>query len=373
MLGAARRWGGVLPSATCIYVVAGLFAVGGLFTVAEQYLGGNVVTLLFYSFMDVVVPLVVIAVGVSLSRTDLNRTDVAVASLWFVGGVTLLWLLYTWAVLPDVLSGQSLVSMGDQFVLYGNLGGALGLIAGINRARARQNERLVEQTTAQQDTLEFINHLLRHNVLNGLQLINGYSDMLEDHVDEEGERLLDRIDDRSDHMTELVDNVRVLMRTLSSELVRRPTDLSSLLESEVDVARTAFPDAEFETEIPGDVVVTANPTLSAVFENVLTNAVKHGDTPTPHVGVTLSTDGESATVRVADDGPGVPDRYRLSNLTRNETGPGSTGEGLGLYLVVTLVEEFGGAVELLDNEPRGTVVVVELPLVEEGGTVDGRR
>jgi signal transduction histidine kinase len=372
MAGGEYRRAGVLPSATGIYLGAGLLAAGGLLTIVEQYLGGNVLTLLFYTFMDVVLPLIVIAVGAYLSRTDLSRGDVGVATLWFVGGVSVLWVLYTWAVLPDLLAGDSLLSMRDQFVLYGNLGGSVGLVAGINRARARQNQRLVEQTSAQQDTLEFINYLLRHNVLNGLQVISGYTDLLEDHVDAEGDQLLERIDDRSDHMTELIDNVRVLMRTLSSELDHQPTDLSNVLESEVNVAATAYTHAEFETEIPDEVVVSANPTLGAVFENVLANAVKHNDTETPHVHVTLTTDAETATVRVADDGPGIPDHYRETYLQQEEAGPESTGEGLGLYLVATLVEAFEGTVRIEDNDPRGTVVVVELPL-DDDRAADARR
>lgn len=354
--------GDVLPTASGIYAGAGLLAVGGILTVIEQYLGGNVLTLLFYTFMDVVLPLIVIGVGAYLSQTDLSRGDIGVATLWFVGGVTVLWLLYTWAALPELLAGESILSMRAQFVLYGNLGGAVGLVAGINRARARQNQRLVEQTSAQQDTLEFINHLLRHNVLNGLQVIGGYTDLLDDHVDDEGDQLLDRIDERKDHMTDLVDNVRVLMRTLSSELERRPTDLTSVLESEIAVARNAYPEAIVETDIPDDAVVLANQTLGAVFENVLANAVKHSDADAPKVRVTLDVGDETATVRVADNGPGIPKQYQRAYFDQGERGSESSGEGLGLYLVATLVEQFGGEVAIEDNDPRGTVVIVELPL-----------
>jgi signal transduction histidine kinase len=155
------------------------------------------------------------------------------------------------------------------------------------------------------------------------------------------------------------------MRTLSSELDYQPTDLSSVLESEVNVAETAYPDAAFETDIEADVEVAANPTLGAVFENVLVNAVKHNDSDRPHVEVTLTTTTERATVRIADDGPGIPDRYRRAYLQQEQDGPENTGEGLGLYLVSTLVDTFDGDVWIEENEPRGSVVVVELPLADD--------
>ncbi|WP_255195815.1 sensor histidine kinase [Halorarius litoreus] len=373
MFGAERRWGDLFPRATGIYLVAGLLAVGGIITVAEEYVGEDILTVLFYTFMDIALPVIVLGVGVYLSRTSLSRGDITVATLWFIGGIAVLWTLYTWASLPELLAGDSLVSMRSQFVLYGNLGGAVGIVAGINRARARQNERLVERTSAQQDTLEFINHLLRHNVLNGLQVINGYADMLEGHVDEEGQQLLARIDERGEHMTELVDNVRVLMRTLSEELNLRPTDVSSVLGSELAVAQSAYPDATFEADLEADVLVIANQTLGAVFENLLVNAIKHNDADEKHVRVTLTTGEETATVCIADNGPGIPESHRQTYLQQGEQGASSTGEGLGLYLVSTLVDQFGGSVVTEDNEPRGTVLVVELPLADASSAANARR
>jgi signal transduction histidine kinase len=40
----------------------------------------------------------------------------------------------------------------------------------------------------------------------------------------------------------------------------------------------------------------------------------------------------------------------------------SEGTGLGLYLVETLVDRYGGNVYIKDNDPTGAVFVVELPV-----------
>lgn len=39
--------------------------------------------------------------------------------------------------------------------------------------------------------------------------------------------------------------------------------------------------------------------------------------------------------------------------------------GLGLYLASALVDRYGGEIAVADNEPRGTVFTVRLPVVEE--------
>ena len=116
-----------------------------------------------------------------------------------------------------------------------------------------------------------------------------------------------------------------------------------------------------EGEIQPEVVVWADELLAAVFENLLSNAVKHNDSDKPHIVVSVDEGDHSATVSIADNGPGVPDDRKGSIFDPGAQGEGSIGQGLGLYLVDTLVDRYGGTVQLEDNDPRGTVAVVELP------------
>jgi len=81
------------------------------------------------------------------------------------------------------------------------------------------------------------------------------------------------------------------------------------------------------------------------------------------VGVTA--DDETVTVRVADDGPGIPDRQKASVFERGEKGPTSSGTGLGLYLVGALVDSYDGEIDVRDNDPRGAVFEVRLPRAGE--------
>lgn len=338
-------------------------AVAGAVTVLGEHAGDPLVVALFYAFVDVGLAAGAVAAAYFLLRSNLSPADLRHVTGWYVGGVLALWVLLLWASAPAIGRPGWLADLTGELVLFGNLGGALGAVAGVNRARARQNRRLVEQTAAQQETLTFLNHLLRHNVLNGLQVIDGYRSLLEEHVDDEGRDHLTRIQRRSEHMTELVENVRSLTRTLSETDEPRPVDLSAALRTELEVAREAFPEATFEADVPDGVVVAANPTLGAVFDNLLTNAVVHSDRDDPTVECRLRAEGDRAVVTVADDGPGVPAEYR-EVVRGGERDPEAAGDGLGLYLVATLVEQFGGAVAIRDREPRGTAVEVELPLAD---------
>jgi len=60
-----------------------------------------------------------------------------------------------------------------------------------------------------------------------------------------------------------------------------------------------------------------------------------------------------ACITVADNGPGIPEADRESVFTEGKTLPGSDGTGFGLYLVDTLIEQYGGRVTISDAETLG--------------------
>lgn len=139
--------------------------------------------------------------------------------------------------------------------------------------------------------------------------------------------------------------------------------LPAHLHEQLHDARESYPNAGFEVQgtVP-ELSVLGNDLLGSVFENCFRNAVQHNDTDEPQIVVTVSTTDETATVRIADNGPGVPDNRKEAVFGRGKKGPDSAGTGIGLYLVHSLVDDYGGAVRIEDNDPRGAVFVIELPL-----------
>jgi signal transduction histidine kinase len=108
--------------------------------------------------------------------------------------------------------------------------------------------------------------------------------------------------------------------------------------------------------------VKADEMLDSVVHNLLTNAVVHNDSDTPEIEVSMNTHGDSVTLQIADNGPGIPEDKKDSIFAKGEKGLNSSGTGLGLYLIRTLVEQYGGSVDVADNQPQGSVFTVELPL-----------
>jgi PAS domain S-box-containing protein len=245
--------------------------------------------------------------------------------------------------------------------------GAMAAIRDVSELKRREEE--LERKTTE---LEALNRVVRHDIKNDMQVLIGWLEVLADHVDDEGEEMVEKVLDSTEHVLELTETARHLVEATVGDDISdtlEPVSLVSVLRTEIEKRREMYPEATFavDGDLPG-VVVLANGALSSVFGNLLNNAVQHsqGDDPTVELSVTEADD--EVTVAVADDGPGVPDGQKESIFGKGEKGLDSEGTGIGLYLVKTLVEGYGGSVSVADNDPTGAVFTVTLPRATTGGS-----
>ncbi len=125
----------------------------------------------------------------------------------------------------------------------------------------------------------------------------------------------------------------------------------------------------YRLEVPeGPVTVEAIPDrLAQVFENLLDNA-RSFSPESGEVSMGLEVRGGTAVVRIADQGPGIPEEHREKIFQRFFTyrPEGARGKdgytGLGLAIVRAIVESAGGKVAAGETEGGGAVMTVELPL-----------
>ncbi len=219
----------------------------------------------------------------------------------------------------------------------------------------------------QRDSLDLLNQVLSHDIRNDLQVITGYADLLEEHVTADGEAYLASIQRSARQAIELTRTARDVAGALVvTEEALRPIDLKPVLDAELTDLREANADVVVTVDgtIPA-VMVRADDLLGSVFENLLKNAVLHNDTDAPEVTVSVETDDTDVVVEVSDNGPGVPTAIRDTVFTRGGRGLHSSGTGIGLYLVQTLVGNYGGSISLDDAVPRGARFVVRLPRAGE--------
>jgi two-component system, OmpR family, sensor histidine kinase CpxA len=118
--------------------------------------------------------------------------------------------------------------------------------------------------------------------------------------------------------------------------------------------------------------------LRSALENVITNAIRYTRLGT-EVEVSLHSVGtaemRTATVRVRDHGPGVPEAslealfrpfYRLDDSRERKTG----GVGLGLAITKQAVSLHGGRVEAANAPDGGLEITITLPALSVGAMVE---
>lgn len=114
-----------------------------------------------------------------------------------------------------------------------------------------------------------------------------------------------------------------------------------------------------------DVEIASDPqALERIFDNLLSNAVKFSPTGTVVTLRQQFTSGEWI-IEVADEGHGVPIADVSQLFRKFYRGPaleqGSTGAGLGLFIVQQLAAGLGGSIHYRPGETRGSIFSLRLP------------
>ncbi|WP_055047113.1 sensor histidine kinase [Devosia sp. A16] len=194
-----------------------------------------------------------------------------------------------------------------------------------------------------------------------------------------------------------LDELRQALERIRGQAV----DMSGLLDDLIAFART---DAESQQHLPADVrldeivtaaaeeaqvlaeprevsVVTelgdAGAHVDADFRRLkqalmigLDNAVKHSP-PGSRITISTARGAETATIGIADQGPGVSDNDRPRVFERFYRGQGESeletqGLGIGLAIAKDIVERHGGSIRLDNGAAGGAVLRLELPLPKGG-------
>jgi two-component system OmpR family sensor kinase len=180
------------------------------------------------------------------------------------------------------------------------------------------------------------------------------------------ERSMKGITRESERMTLLVEDLLLLARLDEGRpLERAPVRLDELVGEAVDAARAVDPGRPLDARLDPAVVVGDRDRLRQAVDNLLANVRAHTPAGTPaHVSVTSSNG--SATVAVADEGPGLApeqvehvfERFYRTDVSRARA---SGGVGLGLAIVAAVAEAHDGRASAESAVGGGTTFRVELP------------
>jgi len=166
----------------------------------------------------------------------------------------------------------------------------------------------------------------------------------------------------------LVDGLLTLARTGAARPAEQAVDLGHLaarvtdrLGPDVDTLELTLDLSLESAPVRGDATL-----LERLVENLVQNALQY-NVPHGWVSVATRTDGDTASLRVANSGPPVPTEAvaglfeRFRRLDEWDHHQGHRGFGLGLSIVDAVARAHGGTATAEAQPDGGLLVVVELP------------
>jgi signal transduction histidine kinase len=213
---------------------------------------------------------------------------------------------------------------------------------------------------------------ISHELRTPLTAISGFIRLLRDRWDqlreEQRKEFLDRVHGNTLSLGLLVDDLLDFARLERQALnaPAAPMNLDQQVERTLAQLAPVLGNREVVSELQPVRAMANAGALERVLANLLTNAAKFSP-PDSRIDVIVRHHPDHATLEVADQGSGIAaeDRERVfARFYRGESDAarGTRGAGIGLSVVRELVQQMGGSVTALPNTPRGTRMVVRLPL-----------
>ncbi|WP_258105280.1 PAS domain S-box protein [Marinoscillum sp. MHG1-6] len=232
-------------------------------------------------------------------------------------------------------------------------------------------EHTVDQRTAQLEAvnkeLEAFAYSISHDLRAPLRAIEGFSSALKEDFDEELDRsakhYLQRIQDNTVKMGDLIDDLLEFSRTSRSVANPQIFNLKEKLENLIEEMEIP---PKYQIELINISEAYGDPRLlTQVFQNLLSNAVKYSayeETPVIYIEQTSRDDGYE--VSISDNGIGFDMRYShqlFKIFQRLHSDDEYEGTGIGLALCQRIVQRHLGKIWAESSPGVGSKFTIFLP------------
>ena len=246
------------------------------------------------------------------------------------------------------------------------------------RKRVQETLAVAEQTLEQSSKLAALGEMsaaVSHELNQPLAAMKTYLAgarlLLRRNRPEEALSSFGRIDDLIERMGAITRQLKSYARKGQDAL--SPVDMGLALASALSMMEPQLRQRQVQISriLPDDPVIVMGDRLriEQVMVNLLRNALDATKSVrTPQVEVMLSA-GETATLTVRDNGPGIEDLDALFEPFYTTKQPGD-GVGLGLAISSGIVNDLGGRLMARNGQAGGAVFEMQLPILGEDTTIE---
>ncbi|TFG31684.1 PAS domain-containing sensor histidine kinase [Candidatus Thorarchaeota archaeon] len=235
------------------------------------------------------------------------------------------WTSSTGEVVPTIVSATPLVNRSGEFI------GTFAIVTEISPQKDAE------------ETIQFYLDLLSHDIANQLQVIMTSTGLLEEevpasYVDDARQDILDAVDRCNRLITKVKRAGQIRQIPLTS------IDLIQVIDEKAAVLERVFNAKIHREGLKKSTIVEADVLLGELVWNLLENAARHNPIENKEIWISIKSKGNSVTLSVADNGPGLSDTRKQGFFTERKYGG-----GVGLKLVRQMIRKYGGSIDIEDR------------------------
>lgn len=221
--------------------------------------------------------------------------------------------------------------------------------------------------TNQEDFISTVSHELRTpltSIRGFAQTMLGSWDKLDDNSKK---RFLEIIEQQSNRLIHLVENILSVTKIPEEKLVMKRTGVNKSVVTVLQIVKQKYKNhsLNFEPEKSNPEIYADSEKLQQILINLMENACKYSEEGS-EVNIKVNTDNKNVYIKIQDEGIGIDKEYadkifekfsRIDNpLTRK-----TQGSGLGLFITKSLTEKMNGSISFSPLD-KGTEFVLKFPI-----------
>jgi len=212
-----------------------------------------------------------------------------------------------------------------------------------------ERKKIEEELVSGRERLKMLNQIIRHDLSNDFLVIKSAINIFKRTSDT---TMFDEIGKRVKKSLKTIANYRKYESFIDSNQSLKEIEVNKLISDII----IQFPEVTFNIE--GKCNVFADDALHSVFENLISNSIKHGDST--KIDIIITSENDVCKIKFIDNGSGIPDKIKGKIFDEGFSYGKSAHTGIGLHIVKKTIESYDGVISLVDYEISGTAFVISL-------------